>query len=161
MNTDNLGFIERNFHIMNDDRFIMEKISLPIEQEDGEDIHAAINRTRETIVANFKAAYPKVYTSLNFDEVIQVNNGNVSKKEMHSFILAPEPPNHSNNELIAMQEESHNYHSPSVEQVKKEMQSYKLGAKAFKAVYELQVQNNPELQEIFDEKLKELSTPNK
>ena len=68
-----LPFIERNFHIMNDDRFIMEKISLPIEIQDGEDIHAAINRTRETIVQNFKAAYPKVYTHLNFDETIHVN----------------------------------------------------------------------------------------
>ncbi len=68
-------FIERNFHILNDDRFLMEKISLPIEMQEGEDIHDAINRTRETIVQNFKAAYPKVEESLNFHVVRQVDKG--------------------------------------------------------------------------------------
>lgn len=68
------AFVERNFHVLNDDRFIMEKISLPIEQQEGEDIHTAINRTRETIISNFKAAHPYIEEQLNFHVVRQVNN---------------------------------------------------------------------------------------
>lgn len=74
--------VERNFHIMNDDRFIMEKISFPIlinEDASVEDIHNAMNKAREIIVANFKAAYPKVYTHLNFDKTIELNKNDFIK----------------------------------------------------------------------------------
>lgn len=117
MNTDQLPFIERNFHIMNEDRFIMEKISLPVEMQDGEDIHAAINRTRESIVQNFNAAYPHVYPYLNFHVVKQVNgNDNNIKKVLHTFTVPPEPPNHSNKELIAMQEQSEKINKGTIEE---------------------------------------------
>ncbi len=67
--------IERNFHIMNEDRFIMEKISIAREVNDEVNEQDIINSSRETIVTNFKAAYPHLKTYLNFDEVVQVNKG--------------------------------------------------------------------------------------
>lgn len=76
-----LPFLERNFHIMNDDRFIMEKISLPVEIQDGEDIHAALNRTRETIVQNFKKAYPHIEEAMNFHVVRNYNNNLANSNE--------------------------------------------------------------------------------
>lgn len=60
--------VERNFHIMNDDRFIMEKISQTIELEENDWEDEAINIARKLIESNFKAAYPNVYVHLNFDE---------------------------------------------------------------------------------------------
>ncbi len=65
--------VERNFHIMNDDRFIMEKISMTAEVDVDEREDYVADKLREMIINNFKAAYPKVYTHLNFDETIQVN----------------------------------------------------------------------------------------
>jgi len=65
--------VERNFHIMNEDRFIMEKISQTIEFDEN-DIgfeHAAMDAARQQIIDNFKHAYPHLKTHLNFDETIQ------------------------------------------------------------------------------------------
>jgi hypothetical protein len=66
--------IERNFRISNDDQYAKERISASISLDDGEDEQKAMNLAREKIIENFKQAYPKVYTYLNFDETIQVNN---------------------------------------------------------------------------------------
>jgi len=54
--------VEKNFHCMNDDRFIMEKISVTSEVEEGESVHSVINIVREEIVTNFKKAYPNLRT---------------------------------------------------------------------------------------------------
>ena len=89
--------VERNFHCMNEDRFIMEKISYPIEIEEGADIktvHEKINEARQVIVDNFKAAYPHLRTYLNFDEVVQVNKeernfkefGKITEQDIHNRI---------------------------------------------------------------------------
>lgn len=67
-------FIERNFRISNDDQYAKERIAATILLDDGEDEQKAMNLAREKIVQNFKAAYPKVYTYLNFDEVRQVDD---------------------------------------------------------------------------------------
>lgn len=60
--------IERNFHIINDDRFIMEKIHATIQLDDFDDEQLAMNTARAQIVENFKKAYPNVYVHLNFNE---------------------------------------------------------------------------------------------
>jgi len=65
--------VERNFHIMNDDKFIMEKISVTKELEQFDNVNAAIDQAREDISYNFKLHYPKVETSLNFDVVRQLD----------------------------------------------------------------------------------------
>ncbi len=67
--------VERNFHILNDDRFIMEKISLTGELEPGEDEQAALDELRQRIAANIRTAYPKIEEHLNFHVVRQVTNG--------------------------------------------------------------------------------------
>ncbi len=66
--------VERNFHIMNDDRFIMEKISWTVELDETDDPHDAIDIARSHITDNFKHAYPKVYTHLNFHVVRDYSN---------------------------------------------------------------------------------------
>jgi hypothetical protein len=58
---------------MNDDRFIMEKISATIEMDDSEDEQLAMRAARGQIIENFKAAYPNVFTYLNFDVTEQRN----------------------------------------------------------------------------------------
>ncbi len=65
--------VERNFHIMNDDRFIMEKISMTADLQDGDDEEQCMDFLRQYITNNFKAAYPKVEESLNFHVVRQYN----------------------------------------------------------------------------------------
>ncbi len=74
--------VERNFHIMNEDRFIMEKISMTAELDGTEIVPDAVDRLRDLIEKNFKAAYPKVYTHLNFDEVRQVRDLDKCLKEV-------------------------------------------------------------------------------
>jgi hypothetical protein len=56
---------------MNDDRFIMEKISQTLELDDKDDIWNAIDFARRSIEQNFRIAYPKVEEHLNFYVVIQ------------------------------------------------------------------------------------------
>lgn len=66
--------VERNFHCLNDDRFIMEKISATIELENGDTPQAAMNIARSEIESNFKTAYPTVEEHLNFNVVRQQND---------------------------------------------------------------------------------------
>jgi hypothetical protein len=139
--------VERNFHIMNDDRFIMEKISATAEFHEYDSANEITNGLREFIEENFKKAYPKVYTYLNFNEDVDINKPIIN--------LHPLTQGISNNRV---ESEPYNYHSPDIEAVKKEMQSYKknIGAKAFKSVYGEMVKDTPELKEIYEQKLKEL-----
>jgi hypothetical protein len=44
--------VERNFHIMNDDRFIMEKISITAEIQDTDFVQVAINNARDVIYSS-------------------------------------------------------------------------------------------------------------
>jgi hypothetical protein len=83
--------VERNFHIMNDDRFIMEKISATIELEEGDRgyEHTVINVARKMVEDNFKAAYPKVEEHLNFHVERQY-----SLKENYPLGINPNLNNH-------------------------------------------------------------------
>ncbi len=80
--------IDRNFHVSNDDRFLMEKISVTAEVSEGEFVPSVIDNAREIIVQNFKAAYPKVEDSLNFHVVRDYSN-NLSNS--NGWTKAPMP----------------------------------------------------------------------
>lgn len=62
---------ERNFRISNDDPYAKERIWAELGLDDGEDEQKAINLARDKMVQNFKAAYPHVYTHLNFEVIEQ------------------------------------------------------------------------------------------
>jgi hypothetical protein len=109
------------------------------------------DKTKETYDKAYDRALKEMWDKIKKDNPhLQFANSEPDKPIIN---LAPLERGISNNRV---ESEPCNYHSPDIEAIKKEMQSYKIGAKAFKAVYELQVKDNPELKEIYEQKLKEL-----
>lgn len=140
--------IERNFHILNDDRFIMEKVSATIQLDDYDDEQLAMNTARAQIIDNFKAAYPKVYTHLNFDESID--------KPHRTTQWLPLPTDYVNAATIKVEQSSEKINKGTIEdqiQACTTMDSlleWKLLANANKSV-----------KNAYDNKLKELTPTEK
>jgi hypothetical protein len=165
--------VERNFHIMNDDRFIMEKISMTKELEGDDDAMACVNDIRLDIEDNFKAAYPHLRTYLNFDEVTQVKytkqSENVTSWEIVNpsetngkhvvsnpqFYDKPLPQEKINKGTIEEQKEW-KYPVATVETIKKEIQNFNKSIALFQAIYSPQCTGNSELETVYTFKLNEL-----
>jgi hypothetical protein len=154
------GLIERNFHIMNDDRFIMEKISFPIsidEDAPEEEVHNAINKAREMIVTNFKAAYPHLKTYLNFDEVIQGKS--LEKYDALPMITNTDELPQFKIPKIPIEEQKEWYtHEDAVNNMRKEISKVKYKG-ILEKVYNPMIKNYPELKEDYEKKLTELQKP--
>jgi hypothetical protein len=176
----------RNFRTHNEDVYLKETRERLVELQDDEDANEVENRVVQEMIDNFKKQYPNLMISINFDQVIQrdkerekdlkdielqtgqrfVNgtpsNGFDSNKRRTDFDDEFNPSKQASIISTAnkMFGESSDYKYPvaTVETIIKEMQSYSLGASAFKRVYELQCKNNAELKKVFEEKLKELQT---
>jgi hypothetical protein len=83
--------VERNFHIMNDDRFIMEKISHTVELEESDNTQFAMEFARHEIETNFRGAYPHIEEHLNFHVVRQVNKYEAASNDRRLEALGIKP----------------------------------------------------------------------
>ncbi len=150
--------VERNFHIMNDDRFIMEKISVTVEVCDEDYTQDCIDNARKQIEANFKAAYPKVYTHLNFDEVRQLDKeernfievGKIRQQDIEDRLKDFDNGSYQNHIILPTPSEKIKQ-IPIEEQIQvcktiRELNSFKIIARM-----------NPKLTELWDKKSKELN----
>jgi hypothetical protein len=146
--------VERNFHIMNDDRFIMEKISVTVELNQHDNENSIINAAREVLAENFKAAYPKVYAHLNFDEVIQVKAAPV-----YPYEFTQETYQGAIKEAATNPNDLQWHNNPEIDkpQTLEEQIKSCTSINVLKAVYPKLVKDKPE-QKVYDEQLKKLST---
>ncbi len=146
---------ERNFHILNDDRFIMEKNWLTAELAPGEDEQAALNELRSRIAANIRTAYPHVEEHLNFHVERQVRSneqwGDVIGKSSH---IIPEPYPFNNRVTITDTPPADMKPQPPLEdQILASKDIVELDS--FKIIARM----NPKLSKVYEAKYNELSKP--
>ena len=124
-------------------QFHREDYFIEYELEKGDTLDECFKKAKQETFEQFTKNNPQITWNKEKEPDIPIIN------------LAPLERGISNNRVEA---EPYNYHSPDIEAVKKEMQSYKknIGAKAFKSVYGEMVKDSPELKEIYEQKLKEL-----